>query len=83
MPQSTEKRMQDTKIEIRQAWCKGCGFCVAACTRDVLQMDTLEPIPIVVEPERCTGCELCVWICPDFAINVTKDGDVPCREAEA
>jgi NAD-dependent dihydropyrimidine dehydrogenase PreA subunit len=30
--------------------------------------------PIVDKPERCTGCELCVWICPDFAIKVTKDG---------
>jgi len=26
--------------------------------------------PVVENPERCTGCELCVWICPDFAIKI-------------
>jgi indolepyruvate ferredoxin oxidoreductase beta subunit len=61
----------EPKIEIRQSWCKGCGFCVAICTRGVLRMDGAEPV--VEKLERCTGCELCVWICPDFALKITKD----------
>jgi len=58
----------ERKIEIRESWCKGCEFCVAACDRGVLRMDGTKPV--VENPERCTGCELCVWICPDFAIKI-------------
>jgi len=31
--------------------------------------------PVVENAEQCTGCELCVWICPDFAIKVTKEAN--------
>ncbi len=61
------------KIEIREIWCKGCGFCVATCPQDVLGMDDAKLV--VEKPEGCTGCELCVWICPDFAIKITKEAN--------
>jgi len=28
--------------------------------------------PHVVEPEKCSGCDLCGMYCPDFAIYATK-----------
>ena len=61
-------------IEIRESWCKGCEFCVAACTNDVLRMDGGKPV--VHNPESCTGCQMCVWICPDFAIKIAGDAKV-------
>jgi 2-oxoglutarate ferredoxin oxidoreductase subunit delta len=54
-------------------WCKGCGFCIEFCTKDVLAADPgfnrkgYHP-PRVVNAEACTNCGTCEMICPDFAI---------------
>ncbi|NOZ67397.1 MAG: pyruvate ferredoxin oxidoreductase, partial [Alphaproteobacteria bacterium] len=24
----------------------------------------------LAEPEKCTGCHICEWLCPDFAISL-------------
>jgi len=53
--------------------CKGCGFCVEYCPRDVLVMSSefnakgYHP-PKVVKSGECVNCNLCEMICPDFAI---------------
>jgi 2-oxoglutarate ferredoxin oxidoreductase subunit delta len=53
--------------------CKGCGFCVEYCPRDVLVMSEefnakgYHP-PKVVRSGECVNCNLCEMICPDFAI---------------
>ena len=58
-------------------WCKGCGFCIEFCPRDVLA--TSEAFnrkgyhpPKVVQPESCKNCDLCEMICPDFAIFTVR-----------
>ena len=54
-------------------WCKGCGFCIEFCTKEVLasaegfNKKGYHP-PKVVKPEACTLCGTCEMICPDFAI---------------
>ena len=53
--------------------CKGCGFCVEYCPRDVL---VLAPTfnrkgyhpPRVTRPGQCVNCNLCEMLCPEFAI---------------
>jgi len=62
--------------------CKGCGFCVEYCPKDVLVLSEefnkkgYHP-PKVVREGECVNCELCELICPDFAIYsvAVTDGD--------
>jgi 2-oxoglutarate ferredoxin oxidoreductase subunit delta len=61
-------------------WCKGCGFCVEFCPKDVLKNSAAfnrkgyHP-PEVVQAEACNLCNTCEMICPDFAIFTVKLAD--------
>lgn len=65
--------------EIHIVWerCKGCGFCVEYCPKDVLELSTefnskgYHP-PIVKKPDDCVHCGLCEMLCPEFALWVTE-----------
>jgi len=57
--------------------CKGCGYCMDACTLDVFQQsEKFNPSgykPLVAAyPDRCVGCRRCLYACPDFAIAVKE-----------
>ena len=60
--------------------CKGCGFCVEFCPRDVLSISErtnskgYHP-PDVINNESCTNCGLCALLCPDFAIFIEDGGE--------
>ena len=69
--------------------CKGCGFCVEYCPKDVLVMSEefnakgYHP-PKAVKSGECVNCSLCEMICPDFAIYSVEAGDeTPAGTAEA
>ncbi len=60
-------------VTIVEDRCKGCGYCIAYCPRDVLELSDrynakgYRP-PRVKKPEACVNCHYCEIICPDFAI---------------
>ncbi len=59
--------------------CKGCGFCVEYCPRNILKLSSefnrkgYHP-PYLVKEEACINCHLCEVICPEFAIFSLESG---------
>lgn len=70
------------EVQIFVERCKGCGFCIEYCPRDVLKEAAsfnrkgYHP-PEVVKPGECVNCNLCEMICPDFAIFSVLASDGP------
>jgi 2-oxoglutarate ferredoxin oxidoreductase subunit delta len=66
------------KVTINRNWCKGCGFCVAYCPTNALEMSKgynakgYHP-PQVKVADDCRDCKFCERVCPEFAIYVTTD----------
>jgi 2-oxoglutarate ferredoxin oxidoreductase subunit delta len=75
-------------IHIVKDRCKGCGFCVEYCPKDVLELSDEFNIkgyhpPFVRNEDDCIYCQLCETICPDFAIYVTlKEEEEKIEESE-
>lgn len=61
------------ELHIIKERCKGCGFCVEYCPRDVLELSDDYNLkgyhyPVAAKAEACVNCDLCEILCPDFAI---------------
>ena len=50
-------------------WCKACGICVAFCPAGVFAKNE-NGMPVIKNPDACTGCRFCEFHCPDFAISI-------------
>jgi indolepyruvate ferredoxin oxidoreductase beta subunit len=62
----------DVRLEIIDAWCKGCDICVKLCPERCLALDEHQIVRLT-DAGACTGCRLCEWLCPDFAIAVHRE----------
>jgi 2-oxoglutarate ferredoxin oxidoreductase subunit delta len=57
--------------------CKGCGYCIEFCPKNVLEESDeinargVHP-PRVAHEEDCIMCGFCTAVCPDFAIYVVE-----------
>ncbi|MBS7643534.1 4Fe-4S binding protein [Candidatus Bathyarchaeota archaeon] len=57
--------------------CKGCGFCIWICPKQVLsfsdKLNVRGVFPAMIKDDvACVGCGLCELICPDFAIFLER-----------
>ena len=66
------------KVSFNTDACKGCGLCVDACPKGLLQIskDKINkkghhPAEIA-KPEECVGCTSCAIMCPDCVITVER-----------
>lgn len=85
-------RMKIPHGEVRIVFerCKGCGFCVEYCPKEVLRLSKkfnrkgYHP-PEVIKHGECVNCNLCEMICPDFAIFsvLLPDGEIPAASSES
>lgn len=66
------------KLTINKEACKGCGLCVTACPKGILQVSKTvsnnQGYFVVEElaPEKCIACAFCATMCPDRVIKVEK-----------
>ncbi len=65
-------------IKFIESLCKGCGYCIEFCPNKVFtesgkrnEKGTI--MPKIAHPEKCTLCELCTMLCPDFALTTTEE----------
>jgi 2-oxoglutarate ferredoxin oxidoreductase subunit delta len=71
-------------IHVIEERCKGCGFCVEFCPRDVFVMAKrtnskgYHP-PEITDSSLCADCGLCALLCPDFAIYV-ESSEMPSND---
>jgi len=66
------------KIIISDDLCKGCGLCVNACPRKIIELDKsrlnakgYHPATCI-DLDSCIGCTFCAVQCPDSAITVER-----------
>ena len=68
-------KLEDKEVIILAERCKECGFCIEFCPQHVLYESTeinskgYHPI-YLSDSDKCTKCDICGMICPDFAISV-------------
>jgi 2-oxoglutarate ferredoxin oxidoreductase subunit delta len=65
------------EIHLLKDECKGCGYCIEFCPKNVLEESGeinargVHP-PRVVDESKCVVCGFCTAVCPDFAIFVVE-----------
>jgi len=71
--------MAKGEVVIKEQFCKGCGFCAHFCAKGCFRYPTDKltflgfPLPEFAEPEKCTACGVCAWLCMGNAIEVYKN----------
>lgn len=65
-------------VHINALMCKGCEYCVKYCPTKILEMGTERNkkghfFVKVTDEEKCTVCAICALMCPEAAIEITKE----------
>jgi len=74
------KEIETTKgiVHIIEDRCKGCGYCIEFCPKQVLEFSLKFNVkgyhpPETKKSEECVNCHYCEIICPEFAIFSVED----------
>ncbi|MBS7286859.1 MAG: 4Fe-4S binding protein [Kiritimatiellae bacterium] len=66
------------KLTFKEDLCKGCGLCVTACPKKILEISKTRlnrkghaPVSCIDEA-ACVGCASCAIMCPDCVITVER-----------
>ncbi len=66
------------KVTFRTERCKGCGLCVGACPKKIVELDKTKlnsqghHPAYCVDESKCVGCAFCATMCPDCVITVER-----------
>ena len=66
------------KVTFATDLCKGCGLCVAACPKKIIelakdQINKKGHSPArITDQDKCIGCAFCATMGPDCVITVEK-----------
>jgi len=69
------KEKEMAKVTFNEDKCKGCGLCVTACPKKIVQLSNrmnskgYHPAEIS-DQSACIGCASCAIMCPDTVITV-------------
>ena len=67
------------KLTIDENRCKGCGLCVRACPKKLLELAKQKlnekgyHPAMMTDPEACVACASCARTCPDAVITSEKE----------
>ena len=87
-PEKGAKSKRRSRVHIQDERCKGCGFCIEFCPKDVLKFSPefnakgYHP-PSVIDHDLCNGCMMCYMLCPEFAIFIERLDTDPTEQPEA
>jgi 2-oxoglutarate ferredoxin oxidoreductase subunit delta len=64
-------------VKVLEERCKACELCVVSCPSGNLKLSSklnragFHPVEFTYRGSKgeCTGCAICYWVCPDFAIS--------------
>jgi len=67
-----------SKMNVLADRCKGCGLCVTACPKKIVQINKENRnkkgyyYAVCTSQDDCISCAMCAVICPDCAIVIEK-----------
>ena len=68
------EKMPKMKVDFDR--CKGCGLCVTACPKGIIEMQSEKLnkegyiTAVCKNQDECIACALCALMCPDCVITI-------------